>query len=214
MLPPVSIVWSCPLSVDAYVAAGRDVEVPRPDCPRCGGAMLWWSGYRRFVRCGGVSRAIFVPRVRCGRCCKTDAVLPAFVLCGRLDAVETIGEVVEEVVAGVGGVRPAARRVDVPYTTARGWLRRFAARAAGWSVALAALAVELGGAVVAVVSDASGHVLVAVGAAFGAACSLAGWGELGRWRFVSAVSGGRLLAANTNTPYLVVGRRRFMPPVP
>lgn len=157
---------------------------------------------------------MFVPRVRCGRCSKTDAVLPAFVFCGRLDAVETIGAVVEEVVAGVGGVRPAAAAFDVPYTTARGWVRCFAARATGWSVAFAALTVELAGEVVVAVGDAASHALVAIGAAFEAARSLAGWDRLGRWRFVSAVSGGRLLAANTNTPYLLVGRRRFMPPVP
>ena len=214
MLPPVAIVWPCPLSVDVYAAAGRDVVVPRPDCPRCGGAMSWWSGYRRFVRSGGVSRRIFVPRVRCGPCATTDAMLPAFVLCGRLDAVETVGAVVEEVVAGVGGVRPAAAAADVPHTTARGWVRRFAARATGWSVALAALAVELGGEVVAAVGGVAAQALAAVRAAFGAASAHPGWGALGRWRFVSAVSGGRLIATNTNTPYLVVGRRRFMPPVP
>lgn len=140
-------------------------------------------------------------------------MLPAFVLSGRLDSVETVGIVVDEVVAGVSGVRPAAAKFDVPYTTARGWVRRFAARAAGWSVALAALIIELGGEVVAAVGAAGGQALTAIGAAFEAARSFAGWDRLGRWRFVSAVSGGRLLAANTNSPYLVVGRRRFMPPV-
>ena len=45
-------------------------------------------------------------------------------------------------------------------------------------------------------------------------CALPGWLAVGSWRFVSAVSGGRLIATNTNSPYLVVGRRRFMPPVP
>jgi hypothetical protein len=214
VLPPVAIVWPCPLSVDAYVAAGRDVEVPQPDCRRCGETTTWWSGYWRFVRADGASRAIFVPRVRCGRCRVTDAVLPAFVLAGRLDAVETIGAVIEEVVAGSGGVRPAAARVDVPHTTARGWVRRFAVRAARLSVGFAALAVELGGDVVASVADAGCRALVAIGAAFEAASALAGWGTLGRWRFVSAVSGGRVIVTNTNTPYLVVGRRRFMPPVP
>jgi hypothetical protein len=84
--------------------------------------MSWWSGYRRFVRAGGVSRAIFVPRVRCGGCRVTDALLPAFVFGGRLDVVETIGGVIEDVAGGVGGVRPAAARVDVPHTTARGWV--------------------------------------------------------------------------------------------
>lgn len=176
--------------------------------------MTFWSGYRRFVRADGVSRAIFVRRVRCGRCRVTDVLLPAFVAVGRLDVVESIGTVVEEVVGGAGGVRPAAARLDVPYTTARGWLRRFVARARGLSVGFAALAVELGAPVVVPGADAACCALAAIGAAFEAACGLAGWARLGRWRFASAVSGARLIATNTNTPYLVVGRRRFMAPVP
>jgi len=161
-----------------------------------------------------VCRAIFVRRVRCARCRVTDALLPAFVLCGRLDVVETIGAIIAEVGGGLGGVRPCARRVDVPHTTARGWVRRFGARAAGVSVGFAALAVELGGEVAAALTDTIGQGVAAIEAAFEAACSLPGWGGLGRWRFASAVSGGRLLGTNTNTPYLIVGRRRFMPPVP
>ena len=214
MFPPVAIVWPCPLSVERYAAAGRDVAVPRPDCPRCGGATSWWAGYRRFVRAGGVSRPIFVPRVRCGRCAKTDAVLPAFVFCGRLDTVETIGAAIDRVAIGAGGVRPAATAADVPHTTARGWLRRFAAQAARLSVAFAALAVELGGEVLGAIGDGIAHASAAIGSAFELAATLAGWAALGRWRFASAVSGGSLIATNTNTPYLIVGRRRFMPPVP
>ena len=150
--------------------------------------MSWWSGYRRFVREGGASRAIFVPRVRCGRCRMTDAVLPAFVLSGRLDVVETIGAVIEEVAVGAGGVRPAATARDVP--------------------------VELGGEVVGAIGGGVGQASAAIGSAFEVAATLAGWAVLGRWRFASAVSGGGLLATNTNTPYLIVGSRRFMPPVP
>src|ERR1035441_4217517 len=52
------------------------------------------------------------------------------------------------------------------------------------------------------------------GAAGGAACCLPGWLALGVWRFASAVSGGRLIAASKSSPYLIVGRRRFMPPIP
>jgi len=215
VLPPVAIVWPCPLSVDGYVSAGRELDVPRPDCPCCGAAMSWWSGYRRFVRADGSCREMFVPRARCGACATTHAVLPAFVVCGCLDAVETIGELIEAVTGDVGGgVRPAAAALDVPHTTARGWVRRFAARAAGLSVGFAALAVELGGEVLDAMTDVVAHALVAIGAAFHAASALAGWGALGRWRFASAVSGGRVIATNTNSPYLVVGRRRFMPPVP
>jgi hypothetical protein len=154
---------------------------------------------------------MFVPRVRCGRCQITDALLPAFVFCGRLDVVESIGEVLEAVTVGPGGVRPAAAVLDVPHSTARGWVRRFAARGPGLSVAFAALAVELGGEVLTAMGDVA---VVAIGAAFRAAIDLAGWGALGCWRFASAVSGGRVLATNTNTPYLIVGRRRFMPPIP
>ena len=39
---PLAIVWPCPLPVDAYVGAGRDVEVPRPVCPSCAGPLVFW----------------------------------------------------------------------------------------------------------------------------------------------------------------------------
>ncbi|HEX5298895.1 MAG TPA: hypothetical protein VFW50_18080, partial [Streptosporangiaceae bacterium] len=54
--------------------------------------------------------------------------------------------------------------------------------------------------------------VVAIGAAFTAAAGLPGWAVLGRWRFACAVTGGSLLAANASSPFLVIGRRRFMPP--
>ncbi len=76
----------------------------------------------------------------------SHALLPAFTLAWRLDVAETIGSVAGEVVAGGGcGVRQAAERAGVPYATARGWVRRFRARAAELGVAFAAVAVELGG---------------------------------------------------------------------
>ena len=145
----MAIVWPCPLPVDAYVAAGREVEVPRPDCPLCGEPLMSWSGYWRHVRAeglaGGRCRKIFVPRVRCAPCRVSHALLPAFVLAWRLDTAETIGAVIAEVAGGACGVRPAAARLGVPYTTARGWVRRFRARAWELGVGFAALAVELGG---------------------------------------------------------------------
>ena len=102
----------------------------------------------------------------------------AFVLCGRLDVVETIGAVIEEVICGVAGCA-RRRAADVPHTTARGWVRRFVARAARLSVAFAALAVELG-AVVAAIGDARrSSALVAIGSAFEVAGTLPGWGAAG-----------------------------------
>ncbi len=214
VLSPVAIVWPCPLTVDAYVVAGREVEFPRLDCPSCGGPMVLWSGYWRHVRAAGRCRKIFVPRERCGPCRVTHALLPAFVLAWRLDAAETIGAVIAAVAGGRCGARPAAARADVPHTTARGWVRRFGTRAPGLGAAFAALAVELGGEAIRPAADLGGFALAAITAAFGAAAGMPGWAGLGVWRFASAVSGGRLIAANMTSPFLIVGRRRFMPPVP
>jgi hypothetical protein len=104
----VAIVWPCPLPVDAYVPAGRDVGFPRPDCPSCRRPMIFWSGYRRHVRAAGHCQKIFVPRLRCGCCRVSHALLPAFVLAWRLDVAETVGAVIGQVADGVCGVRPAA----------------------------------------------------------------------------------------------------------
>ena len=214
MFPPVSIVWPCSLSVDEYVALGREVEFPRPDCPSCSVPTSRWSGYQRQVREAGQYSRIWVPRVRCGPCKVTHALLPAFVVAGRLDVAETIGAVIDEVVGRDGGVRPPARRRDVPHTTARGWVRRFVARGAEYAISFAALAIDLGAEVVTELGRASADALTAIRAAWRAVSGLPGWLGCGRWRFVSAVTGGRFVATNTNSPYLIVGKRRFMPPVP
>jgi len=208
------MVWPCPLPVDAYVAAGREVEFPRLACPACAGPLVLWSGYWRHVRAAGRCRKIFVPRLRCGPCEVSHALLPAFVLAWRLDVAETVGAVIAEVAGGGCGVRPAAARRGVPYTTARGWVRRFGGRALVLGTAFAALAAELGGEPMSPAADPGRFAVAAVGAAFAAASALPGWLAAGVWRFASAVSGGRLIAANITSPFLVIGRRRFMPPVP
>jgi hypothetical protein len=142
----------------------------------------------------------------------THALLPAFVLARRLDAAEPVGAVIGQVAGGACGVRRAAAAAGVPYTTARGWVRRFAARAGELAVSFSALAVELGGEVVRPLPDRLRSAVAAIGAAFTAAAGLPGWAVLGRWRFACAVTGGSLLAANATSPFLVIGRRRFMPP--
>jgi hypothetical protein len=53
------------------------VEFPRPDCPSCARPLVFWSGYRRHVRAAGRCRKIFVPRLRCGPCRVSHALLPA-----------------------------------------------------------------------------------------------------------------------------------------
>jgi hypothetical protein len=176
--------------------------------------MTFWSGYRRYVRRAGLCRKIFIPRLCCGSCKVTHALLPAFVLAWRLDVAETVGTVIAAVAGGVCGARPASGRAGVPYTTARGWCRRFSARAPGLGAGFAGLAVELGGEPARPCADAGRFALAALGAAFDAAAGLPGWLAVGCWRFASCVSGGRLIAASTASPWYVVGKRRFMPPVP
>jgi hypothetical protein len=210
----VVMVWPCTLPVEAYVQAGRGVEFPRPPCPSCAGPLVWWSGYPRWLRAPDRCHRIFVPRLRCGRCAVSHALLPAFVLAWRLDAAEVIGAVIAQVAGGACGVRPAADLAGVPYTTARGWVRRFRACAPALGTGFAALAVELGGDAPAPAANAAAFAVAVAGAAFAAASSLPGWLTVGAWRFASAVTGGMLIAANITSPFLVIGRRRFMPPVP
>jgi hypothetical protein len=71
---------------------------------------VFWSGYRRYVREAGRCVRIFVPRLRCGPCRVTHALLPAFALAWRLDSAEVVGAVIAEVASGRCGVRPAAGR--------------------------------------------------------------------------------------------------------
>lgn len=209
--PPVAIVWPCRLSVDAYVAAGRGVVVPRVLCPSCRELMARWSGYQRSVRVGGRCRGLWVARARCSSCAVSHALVPSFLLVGRLDVVESVGVVVEAVTAGVSGVRPAAGRVEVPYTTARDWVRRFGARARVLWSGFAALTIELGGDVE---TCGPGDTIAVMASAHRAA---AGRHEVltgGLWAFVSSVTGGMLIRSNTDPPWQVFGSRRFIPPVP
>jgi hypothetical protein len=206
------MVWPCPLTADAYASMGRAVKVPRPECPSCLVPVVFWSGYWRHVRRQERERKIFIPRVRCRACGVSHALLPAFVLARRLDAAEPVGVVIGQVAGGACGVRRAAAAAGVPHTTARGWVRRFAARAGDLAVSFSALAVELGGEVARPQPDPLRSAVAAIGAAFTAAAGLPGWAVLGRWRFACVVTGGSLLAANASSPFLVIGRRRFMPP--
>ena len=209
----MSIVWPCTLSVEAYAAAGREVEVPRAHCPSCFEPMMFWSGYSRFVRHEGGAHKIWIPRGACAQCGGTHALLPAFVAIKRLDSIETIGAALEPVVSGEDGVRPVSERLGVPHATVRGWVRSFGRRAASLALSFAALAVELGGEALTPLPDPRRHALAAMAAAWRAVTGLPGWLAAGPWRFCSSVCGGTLVATNTNSPYLLVGRRRFMPPV-
>jgi hypothetical protein len=166
------------------------------------------------VREPGRCEKLFVRRVVCKGCRATHALLPSFLFARRRDTATVIGAAVVHVGLGRGGARPAALVAEVPHTTARGWLRRFRRRAPWVATAFAAAAVELGGEVVVPVGGTMKAALAAIGAAFAAGRAMPGWGATEQWCFASVVSGGELLGANTISPFLQLGRRRFMPPVP
>jgi hypothetical protein len=95
-----------------------------------GGVLVWLLASCPQAR---GERKIFIPRVRCRACGVSHALLPAFALSRRLDAAEPVGAVIGQVAGGACGVRPAAAAAGVPYTTARGWVRRFAALQQVWA---------------------------------------------------------------------------------
>ncbi|MGH9154982.1 MAG: DUF6431 domain-containing protein [Acidimicrobiales bacterium] len=211
MTSTVAIVWPCPLGVDEYEAAGRDVEVPRPDCPSCAKPMIFWSGYSRTVR-DGDDRRIWVRRSRCGPCRASHCLLPAFCLLGRLYGVEVIGPAVAAIVNGKL-TREVADEADFPYTTVRDWRRRHRERAPTLAAGFAAMAVELGALAPVLAATAERAALQALGAAWSAARDRIR-AVAGLWRFWSVVSGGAALATTTDTPWTSVGGRRLIPPVP
>jgi transposase-like protein len=192
----VSILWPCPLPVDAYAACGRTIDPPRPACPACGAPTQAWHGYWRHLR-DTQDRLIWIPRVRCPACRRTQALLPWFVVPWRWDAVTWIGRALELAAAGLGH-RQIAAALGRPETTVRDWLRRLRSGAALLARRLLAAAVRAGW---------SGFELPvpALPRLAAAGNALAGrWGRrhgpADAWWVANLVTGGELLATNTGTP--------------
>lgn len=199
----MTIIWACGLSVEEYAAAGKEVSVPRPDCPGCGSSMTFWSGYPRSVRSGVVLR-IWVKRCRCGPCRSSHALLPSFCLVGRLDTVEVIGPAVVAVSAGLG-TRPAAKGIGelFAYTTVRGWWRRHRERA-GQLLEVLTAAAWRAPRWYGVASRDSLAVLEGVGA------TVAVGTGVGLWPAVSLMLGGAWLSATTDVPSIGSVERVWM----
>lgn len=210
----MAIVWLCPLSVESYVAVGRHVVAPRLSCPLCSTPMVFWSGYWRSVRVAGLFWRVWIPRARCRVCRVSHGLIPSFLLAGRQDPGETIGDGLVEIAGGVsiGGV---SRRLGLPFTTVRGWWRRFRARAPVWWSGFAALTVELGGMVPPRwPTGPPSAALAAMGWAHVAASVRQPTLMPGLWGFVSVVCGGTVLGTTTNPPWHVYPDRRFIAPSP
>lgn len=165
-------------------------------CPSCSGVLAPWGWAReRMVGRAWQARRVRPRRSRCRGCKLTHVLLPALMLLRRGDAVETIGRVLE-LSAGGWARRRIARELGLPRSTVRGWLERFVRRLemirahfTGWALALDARLSRIEP-----TGTPAGDALAAMVAAgrSGGAVSL--------WRFVAAVSGGRLLC-NTSSPF-------------
>ena len=176
---------------------------------------MFWSGYERSVRVGGCCYGLWIVRARCSPCRTSHALVPNFALVGRLDVVDTIGRALVDVSAKAASIGAVAGVLDVPFTTVRGWVRRFNARASLWWSGFSSLTVEFGGTVPpswpTVVPAAA---IAAMGWAHAAAAARHELRTPSLWSFVSVVCGGALITTNTDPPWRVFGNRRFMPPSP
>ena len=116
----------------------------------------------------------------------------------RRDEVGVIGAALVAKAAGVGHRRVAVLS-GVPVSTARGWLRRFAANAERVRVLFSVLAHDLDPmlAPIAAMATAVGDAVEAIGVAARAASLRLG--PVDAWLFASAASSGRLLS-NTGWP--------------
>jgi Domain of unknown function (DUF6431) len=196
----MAIVWHCAMSLREYASAGSDLAVPRPDCPGCQTAMIFFGRYERAVRLGGQVTRLAIRRARCRSCRVTHALLPDFVALFRLDGIEDIGDAIEQM-ATCQSVKAAAG--TLPYTTVRDWRRRFASRAELLAKRLLAATVALGDLVGHPPGEAMGAAVFAIGAAGRAARRRFGPCG-GDWRVANRVVGGHLLSTNTDPPWIVV----------
>ena len=163
-------------------------------CPSCQGVLAPWGHARSRSSRGPDGTIRHRPRrARCGSCRGTHVLLAQWWLWRRADAVCVIGAALEAKAAGAGHRRIAAV-LDLPATTVRGWLRRFAARAdqvrAHFTRLLLALD-PLAGPVIpraSIVADA----VEAIGRA--AAAAVLRLSPIPAWELAGRATGGRLLA--------------------
>jgi Domain of unknown function (DUF6431) len=200
----MAIVWPTGLDVEGYVAAGRELVVPRPVCPGCGERMQFWGWHERDVRVSAeVIYRLAVRRARCVDCGRSHVLLPGFVTWGRLDAVEVIGPALVAMCAGVG-MRRVADGLDLKHTTVRDWRRRFARRAALVAVGFSRFCVAVGDVAPRLSGSPEWVAVGAVRAAWLAARRRFGEGVGSLWRLANAVVGGHLLSPNMDPLWAAV----------
>jgi hypothetical protein len=177
-------------------AVERRLVGGRLSCPGCSGVLAGW-GHARARPVRGPDGVVRVRprRARCVGCGGTHVLLPVVLLLRRADAAAVIGRALVAK-AGGAGYRRIAGVLGRPAETVRGWLRRFAGRVEAvrgvFTVLLRALAADP------VMPDPAGDAwadaLVAITTAGLAAVRRFVVFKAPSWEWVSAVSGGRLLA--------------------
>lgn len=171
----------------------RELRAGRLGCPGCRGALRPWGHARaRVVRQRVGTVRVRPRRSRCAGCARTHVLLAELLLCRRADAVTVIGAAVTAKATGVGH-RAIAAGLGRAASTVRGWLRRFAARAASIRMVFTTLAHALDPGLAA--AEPTGSDFADAVAAIGAAARAASLrlGPRGPWPFAARVSGGRLL---------------------
>ncbi|HWE67928.1 MAG TPA: DUF6431 domain-containing protein [Acidimicrobiales bacterium] len=201
------------MNVESYEAAGRNVGTPLRACPDCGGPLILWSGYGRYVRGRERVHRIWIRRCRCRPCARSHALIPSFLLVRRVDPAAVIGAGLARSVWGLG-LRSVAAALEVPHTTVRGWRWRFRARAPVLAAGFGSLAVALGGAALELSAHPEAAALEALAGAWDRARIRLGGSIPGPFGFASVVSGGALLATNTTPPWAGLLGGSWMPPVP
>lgn len=194
----MAIVLPCPLTVHEYAAAARNLELSRPDCPKCDGQMSFWGWYTRQVRVE-VDLRLTIRRVRCSACSVSHGLVPEFVAIGRLDSVEVIGEALTEMATGAS-IAATAEKSGVPFSTVRGWLRRLRRRAATLTKGFLRALVALGDLPPRLSSCELQTVLIAASAAAAALSRRSGGGST--WRLANRIVGGHLLTTNIDPPWI------------
>jgi hypothetical protein len=202
------MVGTDPLEVDRLLRKG-DFR-----CPGCEGELRPWGHARsRGVRDESATVRCRPQRSACSVCPQTHVLLPAFGLARRADSAAVIGTGLLASANGMGH-RKIAVMLGRPVSTVRGWLRRFACRAAHWRLMFTTLLLAL---------DAMSAPITATGSAFGDALQALGlaaaaatrrFGPRPPWQFASSASRGLLLgpapgaavaAASVWLPVVVAG---------
>ena len=132
MMPDMSVLWPCPLSVSAYEAAGRAVAVPRLKCPSCAGPLRFDGSYPRTLSHRGRRFVLRIRRGSCRPCGRSHGLLSDFVTPRRRYCTDTL--------LGALGSQD-----DVPSSTLRDWRRRSAVNHDALAAGAAAAVVLYGG---------------------------------------------------------------------